>query len=175
MPADTEPRVRRRWGKLQLALVAVNVAFWGAILGYTVVADPGPPPDYLDDRAFPEAAEPVCAATMAEVESFGNGAAVDSMEERADLVDRQDAAFRSMVAELRELPRPSGEQGGWVADWLDDWETHIADRQAWAEVLHGGDDPPFVETAKGSDQISEAIDSFAEVNEMPSCATLGDV
>jgi hypothetical protein len=175
VPPDTDRRPISRWGKVQLVVLAVNIAFWGAILGYTLVADPGPPPDFLDDRAFPTSAEAVCAATMAEVESFGNAAAVDSIEARADLVDRQDVAFRAMLAELRALPRPAGEQGEWVAEWLGDWDTHVADREAWAAVLHTGEDPPFVETPKGSDQVSEAIDAFAEVNEMPSCATLGDV
>jgi hypothetical protein len=161
--------------KLQIGLAVALVAGWGAILGWTLVADPGEPPDFLDDRTFPEAAEPVCAAAMARVESFGSAAAVDSIEERADLVDQQDEVFIVMVDELRTLPIPAGEQGGWVRAWLDDWETHIGDRRAWAATLHGGEDPPFVETAKGNDQVSEAVDSFAEVNDMPSCATFNDV
>ena len=93
----------------------------------------------------------------------------------ADLVDRQDEVFVALVADLRALPRPSGEQGEWVAEWLDDWDTHIGDRQRWAGLLHDGEDPPFVETAKGNDQVSEAVDGFAEANDMPSCATLNDV
>ena len=32
-----------------------------------------------------------------------------------------------------------------------------------------------IETVKGSDQVSEAVDGFAEVNDMPSCATFNDV
>ena len=164
-----------RSAKLQLGLVVASLAFWGAILGWTLVADPGHPPDYLEDRRFPTAAEPVCAAAMAEVESFGNATAVGSIEERADLVDRQDEVFTEMIADLRRLPRPEGEQGEWVEAWLADWETHIADREAWAARLHDGEDPPFVETARGSDRVSEAVDGFAEVNEMPSCATFNDV
>lgn len=175
MATETARRPMSRSGKVQLAILGVNVAFWGGILGYTLAADPGTGPDYLDDRAFPAAAEPVCEAAMAEVETYGNGAFVDSMEERADLVDRQNVAFRAMVDDLRALPRPDGEEGEWVAEWLDDWDTHIDDRQRWADELHAGDDPPFVETAKGSDQVSEAVDGFAEVNAMESCKTLGDV
>ena len=164
-----------RSGKLQLGLVVACVVFWAAILGWTVTAEPGDPPGFLDDRSFPTAAEPLCADAMARAESFGNGAAVDSIEERAELVDRQDEVFTAMVADLRQLPRPSGEQGEWVVEWLGDWETHIADRRAWAEKLHRGEDPAFVETAKGNDQVSEAVDGFAEANDMPSCATLNDV
>ena len=164
-----------RSGKFQLGLVIVSVALWGGVLGYEFVAEPGDPPGFLDDRSFPTAAERVCSAAMARVEAFGNAAAVDTMDQRAELVGRQDEVFTAMVADLRELPRPVGEQGEWVVEWLGDWETHIADRQAWAEQLHRGEDPPFVETAKGNDQISEAVDGFAVANDMPSCATLNDV
>ena len=80
-----------------------------------------------------------------------------------------------MVVDLRALDRPEGEEGTWVAEWLDDWDTHIADRQAWADQLHEGDDGPFVETARQGEQISKGIDYFAETNDMPSCATAGDV
>ena len=164
-----------RSAKIQLGLAGACLLFWGAILAWTVTADPGHPPDYLDDRAFPTAAEPVCAAAMAEVETFGSGAEVEDAEERADLVDRQDEVFTAMVADLRRLPRPTGRDGEIVTEWLTDWETHIADREAWAADLHAGDDHAFVETPKGNDRVSEAVDSFATTNEMPSCATLNDV
>lgn len=164
-----------RSAKLQLAVLAVNAVFWGAILAWTLLADHGRVPDQLEDRSFPTAAEPICASARAEVAALGNPAFVRTIEERADLVDRQDAVFVAMVDELRALPRPDGEHGAWVAAWLDDWATHIADRQRWADVLHGGQDPPFVETARAGQQVSRAVDRFAEVNEMASCATLGDV
>lgn len=162
--------------KVQLAVLAACVVFWGAVLGLMLVREPGDPPDFLDDRSFPEAAEPICAEAMAEVEGFGSAAAVETIEERADLVDRQDEVFGAMVTELRALPVPAGEQGDWVREWLDDWDTHVADRQRWAERLRAGEDPPFVETPKGAGtRVSEAVDGFADVNDMPSCATFNDV
>jgi len=163
-------------GKLQIGLAVVLAASWLGIYGWTVLADhSGHPGDYLDDRAFPDAAEPVCADAMAEVESFGSAAAVETIEERADLVDRQDRVFHRMLDALRALPMPAGESGGWVEEWLGDWDTHVDDREAWAARLHRGEDPPFVESVKGTDQVSEAVDGFADVNEMPSCATFNDV
>ena len=62
-----------------------------------------------------------------------------------------------------------------MAAWLVDWEQHVADRQAWADGLRLGDDGPFTETARGGEQMSKVIDNFAEVNDMPSCATTHDV
>lgn len=164
-----------RSAKVQLVVLAACVVFWAAILTWTVFADPGDPPGFLDDRAFPTAAEPICAEAMAEVETFGSAASVETIEDRADLVDRQDAVFTAMLVDLRQLPRPDGEQGEWVTEWLGDWDTHVRDREAWADTLHAGQDPPFEETAKGNERVSEAVDEFARVNEMPSCATFNDV
>ena len=172
--AATDTRARRGV-RFQIVLAVLCVAFWVAIYAWTLIADHGDPPDHLSDRAFPEAAEPVCAAAMAEVESFGRATAVETIEERADLVERQDAVLAALVADLRRLPLPDGEEGGWVREWLDDWQTHVEDRERWAARLHAGEDPPFVETPKGNDRVSEAVDHFAEVNDMPSCATFNDV
>ena len=164
-----------RSAKVQVGLVGLSVAGWAGVLGYELVAEPGDPPAFLDDRSFPTAAEPLCAAAMAEVETFGSAAAVDTIEERAELVERQDEVFTAMLADLRQLPRPEGEQGEWVTEWLDDWDTHVRDREAWAATLRTGEDPPFEETAKGNNRVSEAVDEFARANEMPSCATFNDV
>ncbi len=160
---------------LQASIVLVIAAFWIVVWIWTLRADPARPPGFLDDRAFPAAAEPICAEAVTAVEALGSAAAVDSIEERADLVDAQDDILRDLVVDLRALPRPTGEPGAWVAEWLDDWDVHIGDRERWAARLHEGSDPPFVETAKGNDQVSEAVDYFAETNEMPSCMTYNDV
>lgn len=164
-----------RSAKLQLVLVAASLVFWGAILGWTLVAERGDPPDFLDDRTFPTAAEPICARTVAAIEALGSAAAVDTVAERARLVDDQDTLLVAMLRQLEALPHPDGEQGEWVTAWLDDWRTHLRDRERWAERLHAGEDPPFVETARGTDRVSEVVDGFAKANDMPSCATYADV
>jgi hypothetical protein len=101
---------------------------------------------------------------------------VSSPVERADMVDAENDLLRTMVGELGRLDRPDGDEGEWVAEWLGDWDVHIEDRQRWADDLRAGDDHPFVETDRGGgEQISKAVDFFAETNAMPSCATAGDV
>jgi hypothetical protein len=161
---------------VQIVLLVVNIAFWGAILGWTVMArDAYDPPDLLDDRAFPTAAEPICAATAEAVEALGLPTEVDTPLERAEMVDEENRLLRAMVDDLGTLDRPAGEQGEWVTSWLADWRIHIEDRQAWADDLRVGDDHFFVETDRGGEQVSNVIDNFAEVNEMESCATPGDV
>ena len=100
---------------------------------------------------------------------------MEDAAERADLVDNENAILRAMLDELDDLDRPGGEEGEWVALWLDDWRTHIDDRQAWADGLRVGDDRPFTETDRAGEQISKVVDNFAEVNDMDSCVTTGDV
>lgn len=175
--AIASPRRRiSRAGKVQLGLVGVNVAFWGAILGWTAFGDhPDRRPDQLTDRRFPQAAEAVCAEALADIEALDLDPVADSPEERADTVDVTNERLRQMVAELRTLPRPDGEEGEWVASWLDDWETHIADRQRWADEQRAGIDRPFSESDRAGVQVSKVVDNFAEVNDMPSCATTHDV
>ncbi len=163
-------------GKVQVVLVVVNVAFWGAILGWTAFADhPYDPPDHLDEPAFALAAEPVCARAQAAVVALGQPTEVRTPADRAQLVDDGNEVLRDMVGDLRALPLPAGEEADWVTRWLADWDTHIGDRQRWADGLRVGRDGPFTETARSGIQLSRVIDNFAEVNQMESCKTAGDV
>jgi hypothetical protein len=166
-----------RSSRIQLVVLAVNILFWGGIYGWTLTrsADDIKPPDRLDSTAFPAAAEPICDATLEDIEALGLPTSVDSPQERADLVDEENRLLRTMVDDLASLDRPSGQEGEWVGQWLDDWRTHIDDRQDWADDLRVGDDHAFRETDRYGGQISKVIDNFAEVNEMDSCATTGDV
>lgn len=173
---DTERRGLSRSGKVQLAVLGVNVAFWGAILGWTVVGDhPDRRPDELEDRRFAEAAQPICADAVADIAALDLDLIADSGEERADSVDVTNERLREMVADLRGLHRPAGQEGEWVASWLDDWEVHIEDRQRWADRQRAGEDVPFSESDRAGVQVSKIVDNFAEVNRMPSCATTHDV
>ncbi|MEZ5238114.1 MAG: hypothetical protein R2716_03935 [Microthrixaceae bacterium] len=52
---------------------------------------------------------------------------------------------------------------------------HLGDREDYAAALRADPEARFTETPKGSKQISRAIDSYAQVNRMPSCGTPGDV
>lgn len=179
-PRDDNPVRQQRWSrsaKIQVVLLVVNVAFWAAILGWTVAYgdDAYDPPDRLDDRAFPVAAEPICATTVEDIEGLGLPTEVESPAERADLIDEENRLLRAMLGELEGLPRPAGKQGDWVELWIADWRTHVDDRQAWADDLRVGDDHPFTESDRAGEQVSKVIDNFAEINEMESCVTTGDV
>lgn len=166
-----------RSSRIQLVVLSANVVFWGAIFFWTVVwgGDAYDPPDRLDDPAFAAAAEPICAATLDDIDGLGLPTSVESPQERAEMVDEENVMLRAMVDDLSDLDRPGGDQGVWVTQWLDDWRIHIQDRQDWADDLRVGDDHAFRESDRGGGQISKTIDNFAEVNEMESCVTTGDV
>jgi hypothetical protein len=167
---------RRGWStKVQVVVLVANIAFWAAILGWTLMSGEVEPPDRLDQRAFPTAAEPRCADARDDIDALGLPTDVETPEERADMVDEENGILTAMVDDLEALDRPTGEEGEWVGQWLADWRTHIQDRQDWADDLRAGDDHAFVETDRGGEQVSNVIDNFAEVNEMESCATPGDV
>jgi hypothetical protein len=171
---------RRRWRPatiVQAGLVLAIAGFWGGIYAYTLSVDEEDirPPGRMTDRAFAAAAEPICAATAAEIGALGLPTAVDDAAERAELVQTENVLLRSMLGDLGELDRPTGQEGRWVEEWLRDWDVHVEDRQRWADDLRAGDDGPFVETDRGGEQISKGVDYFAETNSMPSCATAGDV
>ncbi|MGH9137836.1 MAG: hypothetical protein ACRD0G_12425 [Acidimicrobiales bacterium] len=175
-PSPAAPAAARPfWRRVQWLVLGLNVLFWGAILAYTAFGNPPDAPDHLDDPAFAAAAEPVCAGARGVIADLRLDLVADSPEERADQVDAENTVLRTMVADLREVDRPPGEEGEWVVQWLDDWDTHVADRQQWADNFRAGEDEPFVETARRGEQVSSSVDHFAEVNEMESCETLANV
>lgn len=164
-----------RSSKVQLLAILAIGGFWVAIYAYTLLSGPHRPVGRMADTTFATAAEPICAATAAEIEDLGLPTAVDSAAERATLVLAENDLLRGMLDDLGDLDRPDGDEGEWATEWLADWAVHVEDRERWAEDLQAGDDHPFVETARQGEQISKGIDFFAETNEMPSCATAGDV
>jgi hypothetical protein len=170
-------RRRKRATRVQLVVLVLNLVFWGAILGWTLLRDPSAylPPDRLTDRALPATAEGRCVDGRSEIADLGLPLVADTPVERAETIDAENEVLVAMVDDLAELDRPADEQGAWVATWIEDWRTHIEDRQRWADRVRAGDDGPFVERVRGNDQVSSVVDNFAEVNEMESCATLEDV
>ncbi len=85
---------------------------------------------------------------------------VDDLDARLELVPAEPPRFREGTAE-----------------WLDDWRTYISNREDYVVALREDPEARFLEDPKGgpSKGITRAIDSFAEVNRMDSCTTLGDV
>lgn len=168
-----------RPGRRRIAFIAAGifaVATFAMWMWMFFIYDPGLMIDELPDRTFPTEAEQICAEVNDAISELPPAEATDGPVERADVIDTANADLSAMLAQLAPLtPTDPPESAEAVKEWLDDWATHLADRQRYADTLRRDPTARFTETPKGSKQISRAIDSFAEVNRMPSCGTPGDV
>jgi hypothetical protein len=174
-PPDEAPTARRITPVRVILTIVVlaMVAMWIYALGPWAREDP---PGRLDDPAFAEAAEPVCATTVDELATLPQAYETETPEARADAIDDTNDLLTAMVTELRAFAPTTGDDGNRVNEWLDDWLTYIGDRSELADELHDDHDARLHETAKADNHISEAIDFFAvTANDMPSCATPDDI
>lgn len=133
--------------------------------------------DTFDDPIFVAAAEGVCAPRQANIADLPLSTAVENAIERGELLELGTSQLELMVAELGQLALPTDPKGAdGVRQWLKDYELFLNDRHVYANVLATGEDPPFL--ISGNDQgvrVTDMLTTFAEVNEMFSCAPSGDV
>jgi hypothetical protein len=150
------------------------VAMWAYVLYLAIGPGRQPSPDRLDDPAFAQGAQSVCAAALDDVAALPPAVEARSAPERAEIVAQANERFAAMLDELEPLA-PGGEDGEIVAEWITDWRTYLGDREIYARALRDDPDARLFVTAKDSDQVTEYIDAFAADNHMPACATPIDV
>jgi hypothetical protein len=123
----------------------------------------------IEDTAWTERAEAICAPVKAELRSM-ELLANPSLDVRADLVTASTDLLSAMLDDV-EAVTPSDPKGqAIVPDWIADWRILVQDRYNYAERLRDGQDVPFTESAVRNVPITERIETFAGDNEMPSCA-----
>jgi len=167
MPPSAEPAPHRvPWrGALVLLALAALAAFWIWALFFASKQAV----NKIDDRAWAERAEEICAPVKAELRRLDLLASTD-LEVRADLVERSTDLLAGMLDDVVAVP-PTDEKGqAIVPRWEADYRTLLDDRYTYAAKLRGGDTGPFTETAVDGLPITERIETFAGDNEMPSCA-----
>jgi hypothetical protein len=155
-----------------VAMVAGIVVMWlYAFFGEV------PAPGRLDDRTFPEAAEPICARARADLDRLPRAFETPRASGRADVVDRGTDLLSAMVAELRIAVPPAQPTRDRLNAWLDDWDTYLRDRHDYTARLRVDETARFYLTQSERDrsQINRSLDNFAKVNAMASCATPEDV
>lgn len=171
--AERSSRLRRAG---VLAVVASFVGIWGYVLYLSVFEGRAEPRDRLDDTAWTEAAEETCAATRADLARLPYASEVDSLTERADLLDAATDELEVMVRRLDGLFPPSdAEEARAVERWLADYREYVQNRRDYADRFRQGLDEPFRVTDRGGFQIDVLVDDFAHVNYMESCETPDDV
>jgi hypothetical protein len=171
---------RPRLGRLAIgAVVLTLVAMWGYVLYLALGPGRQPPIDRLDDPAFAEAGEVLCADAVADVEDLPNAGASATPDERADVVERANAVYAAMLDDLAVQARtevPAGDERERAEAWVADWRVYLDDRVAYAEALRTDPEARLLVSEKPGEgrQITGWIDEFALANRMPSCATPTD-
>ena len=177
-PSASPPGSRRRLRRFGVLAVAASfVVIWGYVMYLSFVEGRSDPRDELDDTEWVATAEATCAPTAAAVDRLPLASELDSPDERAAVLDSATDELVGMVDRLRALEPPAGEAEARAVDrWLDDWDTYIQDRRAYADGFRADVDEPFTVTDRGGYQVDLLLHDFAaEANEMPSCAPPEDV
>jgi hypothetical protein len=135
-----------------------------------LIADPKPT-DRLSSPAFARAAGPVCKTAKDQIYAAGlYGAKAETPQQRGDISDRADTILRSMVEQLKRVAPTEGEDARVVAGWLADWDTFLADRDAWVRQLESGDGSAFYEHShEGGEPASKTMDAFTVANAIEDC------
>lgn len=134
--------------------------------------------DKLHDASFARAAEPVCKASLDELARLDVvNRKASSPADRATLAETADTEIAKMVARLRGIPVTNADDAHAITGWLADWDQWLADRAAWTARLRAGEDAQFLEKQRADtgEPNSKALNDFALVNSMRSCATPGGV
>jgi hypothetical protein len=155
-----------------IGVVVVIAVMWAfALFGHIDV------PGQLADTTFPNAAEPVCKAAMAQIDALPPAPSTPDPNQRADVIDHANAILDQMLVDLRAKVPATQPEHDRINQWLDDWTTYVGDRKAYAAQLRVDRNARFYVTQSDRDnsQITNAIDNFATVNPMPDCATPQDV
>jgi hypothetical protein len=132
-------------------------------------------PDRVADRGWAERAEETCAATSERIEERSAAAGRQDTEARADAIDASTDDLEAMLADLRDPLPGSADDRAVVEPWLADYEQLLDDRRDYADAVRDDPDARFLTTEKFNDPLDRVVQTFAEVNDIPSCVPAGDV
>ncbi len=165
-----------RWtaGSVGLLVAVILIALmWAYIL--SPFSKHGDPPTTLKDTTFTAAAEQACTTAEADIAKLPKAETAESPEQRAEVLTEANAIVADLVQSLRAI-EPKVEQDRQFTDqWLADWDSYLASRQAYAQLLAAGKDERLAVQAEGGHPITERMDGFALLNNMPSCQVPLDV
>jgi hypothetical protein len=158
---------------VRVAVVAM-VSMWVYVLYLAFGPGRADPPERLKDRHFPVAAQKICNATLDQVTKLPPAFRSKTAADRAAVLTRANTEFDGMLAQLDAVV-PGGDDGTLTKEWLADWRTYLGNREDYATRLRTDPAARLLVTAKKGGQITEYLDAFAGDNNMPACATPGDV
>lgn len=134
----------------------------------------------IDDHAWAERAEEICAAATVERTALSDfreidGAGPELIAERAEVVDRATDILEAMLDDVVAVAPTDAKGIEIVPLWEADYRTFIENRRTYADQLRAtGENLPFYESAIPI-PISEKVAVFAGDNYMPSCSPPSDL
>ena len=138
----------------------------------------------IDDRAWAERAETVCAAAderrleLADYRSIvGDDAAVgDLIAERADIIDRATDILQAMLDDVVALEPTDPKGRAVVPQWETEYRSYLSARRDYADDLRWTrENLAFYEPGIGGIPVSERLETFAGDNDMPTCSPPRDL
>jgi hypothetical protein len=174
-PADDEPERPSRH-RLWLVLGAVGflamAGFWLAIFTGTFEWSN---PDTVHDATWVHDAGAVCAPAAATINDLPRAQSAHSATQRASTIDTGTDALDKMVAGLDRLHPAGASNQTMVSEWLADWHVYLGDRRAYAANLRVNKDAKPLVSERHGGWVTDAIDELANGNNIPQCATPGDM
>lgn len=134
-------------------------------------------PDRLDDRAYVERTSERCGRLLDDLERLTPASESATNVERAQVVGAANALVAEMVDDIQGDAPTTGADAEVLRGWFRDWHTYLDDREDYAGRLRRDPDAQFLvtENEEFHDSVDKTIEVFADVNDMPDCATPGDV
>ncbi len=177
-PDWAKPGPKSKGRTLLRAVLAVGcvlmVLMWiGIFTDYFAKTAPGT----LDDRTFPDAAQPICTTAKTKLDGLKKAFETTDHGDRANEVAKSNVILRDMLDQLRAIAPTADRDGKMTQEWLGDWSTYVGNREDYVNRLRVDETARFLESPKSSatEQVSKPIDRFAYVNDMESCNTPEDM
>lgn len=156
-----------------LVAVLLIALMWAYIL--SPWSKRGDTPTTLKDTSYTAAAEEICATSQAKIAELPKAETAKSPEERATVLTEANGLVADLVTQLHALQPKVEDDRQFTDQWIADWDSYLASREAYARLLASGKDDRFAVEAEGGHPITERMDGFALLNDMPSCQVPLDV
>lgn len=171
---ETQSGFRWTAGSIGLLVAVILIALmWAYIL--SPWSKHGDTPTTLEDTGYTAAAEQLCAAAQAKINALPKAVTAKSPEDRARVLTQANSLVSQLVTQLHALQPQVQADRQFTDQWLADWDSYLASRQAYARLLASGKDDQFTVQAEGDHPITERMDGFALLNDMASCQVPLDV
>ncbi len=172
---QSEPRPRRLWLKVLLALASVAIAVMWV---YAFVFAPRDGVNPVKDQAWTDGAEAVCSTTSQRLNELVFKVEINEGNKATDLpkyvanLDRGYALLAQMIDDIDALPRTSQKAKDIVPRWITDYRIFQEDLRLWIEELRAGRITKFaVSVTDTGVPVEERINTFAVENRIKICST----